>query len=89
MPDAIIVEGVTLTGLAHGEAIKFVLLIVYDDDFAALRAPQRPNRCVAIYFSPSLCKPGGLVSQGRCGVAVKRIRCRFTRYFVPSCESGR
>jgi hypothetical protein len=38
MPDAIIIEDVTLTRFAHGEAIHFPLVIVGDDDFAALSA---------------------------------------------------
>jgi|SRR5579863_2936525 hypothetical protein len=38
MPDAIIVEDVTLTRFAHREAIHFLLVIVGYDDFAALSA---------------------------------------------------
>ena len=41
-----------------------------------------------MYFSPSLCKPGGLVSHGRPGVAVNLIRWRLTKYLVPTAESG-
>src|SRR5580700_2181767 len=36
MPDAIIVEDVTLAGFAHGEAIYFVFVVVGDDDFATV-----------------------------------------------------
>src|SRR5580698_10457909 len=36
MPDAIIVEDVTLTRFAHREAIHFLLIIISNDDFAAL-----------------------------------------------------
>jgi hypothetical protein len=38
MPDAIIVEDVTLTRFAHREAIHFLLVIVGHDDFATLSA---------------------------------------------------
>jgi len=38
MPDAIIVEDVTLTRFAHCEAIHFLLVIVGYDDFATLSA---------------------------------------------------
>jgi hypothetical protein len=38
MPDAIVVEDVTLTRFAHREAIDLVFIIVGYDDFAALRA---------------------------------------------------
>src|SRR5579864_1641428 len=38
MPDAIIVEDVTLTRFAHREAIHFMFLIVGYDDFAAVNA---------------------------------------------------
>ncbi len=38
MPDAVIVEDVTLTRFAHREAIYFVFVIVGYDDFAALSA---------------------------------------------------
>ena len=38
MPDAIIVEDVTLTRFAHREAIHFLLVIVGYDDFATLSA---------------------------------------------------
>jgi hypothetical protein len=38
MPDAIIVEDVTLAGFAHDEAIHFVFVIVGDDDFATVSA---------------------------------------------------
>jgi hypothetical protein len=36
MPDAIIVEDVTLTRFAHREAIHFLVVIVGCDDFATL-----------------------------------------------------
>ena len=36
MPDAVIVEDVTLTRFAHREAIYFVFVIVGYDDFAPL-----------------------------------------------------
>jgi hypothetical protein len=36
MPDAVIVEDVTLTRFAHREAFDFVFVIVGYDDFAAL-----------------------------------------------------
>jgi hypothetical protein len=38
MPDAIIVEDVTLTRFAHREAIHFLFVIVGYDDFATLSA---------------------------------------------------
>jgi hypothetical protein len=38
MPDAIIVEDVTLSHFAHCEAIQFVFVIVGDDDFATMSA---------------------------------------------------
>jgi hypothetical protein len=38
MPDAIVVEDVTLTRFAHREAIDLVFIIVGYDDFPALRA---------------------------------------------------
>jgi hypothetical protein len=38
MPDAIIVEDVTLTRFVHREAIQFVFVIVGDDDFATVCA---------------------------------------------------
>jgi hypothetical protein len=38
MPNAIIVEDVTLTQFAHREAIHFVFLIVGYDDFATVSA---------------------------------------------------
>ena len=38
MPDAVIVEDVTLTRFAHREAIHFVFVIVGDDDFATASA---------------------------------------------------
>jgi hypothetical protein len=38
VPDAVIIEDVTLTAFAHSEAIHFVFIIVSDDDFAAASA---------------------------------------------------
>jgi hypothetical protein len=38
MPDAVIVEDVTLARLAHGEAIHFVFVVVGYDDFATVSA---------------------------------------------------
>jgi hypothetical protein len=38
VPDAIIVEDVTLTRFAHRETIHFLLVIVGYDDFATLSA---------------------------------------------------
>ena len=38
MPDAVIVEDVTLTAVAHREAIHFVFAIVGYDDFATASA---------------------------------------------------
>src|ERR1700733_6243 len=52
-------------------------------------APQRASRWVARYFSPSLCKPDGLVSHGREGLAAKRITCRLTEYCWPGSDNGR
>src|ERR1017187_5246230 len=36
MPDTVIIEDVTFTAFAHGEAIYFILVIVGYDDFATL-----------------------------------------------------
>src|ERR1700693_449147 len=52
-------------------------------------APQRASRWVARYFSPSLCRPDGLVSQGRDGLAANRITCMLTEYCLPSSDSGK
>jgi hypothetical protein len=38
VPDAIVIEDITLTAFAHREAIHFVFVIVGDDDFATANA---------------------------------------------------
>jgi hypothetical protein len=42
MPDTVIIEDVTFTAFAHGEAIQFVFVIVGYDDLAAA-SPAAPQ----------------------------------------------
>jgi len=50
MPDAIIVEDVTFTRFAHGEAIYFVFVIVGYDDFPVLRTAAAQQMGGDIFF---------------------------------------
>ena len=50
MPDAIIVEDVTLACFAHGEAIYFVFVIVGYDDFPVLRTAAAQQMGGDIFF---------------------------------------
>jgi hypothetical protein len=51
MPDAVIVEYVTLSRFAHREAIHFVLLIVSYDHFAPVSAAAPHQMRGDIFFS--------------------------------------